>query len=182
MSRIGYSPIVVPSGVQVTVADNNVTITGPKGNLQFPLRPEIDVTVENDTVLVKRKNDDRFVRSVHGLTRSIINNMVIGVTKGWTKQLEMIGVGYRAQGGGDTLTLNVGYSHPVSIKAPQGVTFAVADNTKITVSGIDRGVVGQIAANIRAVKVPEVYKGKGIRYVGEMVKRKAGKVGKAGAK
>lgn len=182
MSRVGYSPIAIPSDTEITVVDNSVSVKGPKGNLQFPLRPEIEVVVADNTINVKRKNEGRLARSLHGLTRNIINNMVIGVTKGWTKQLEMVGVGYRAQGGGDALTLNVGYSHPVSMRAPQGITFAVADNTKITVSGIDRALVGQIAANIRAVKVPEVYKGKGIRYLGEVVKRKAGKVGKAGAK
>jgi len=182
MSRLGHNPIVLPTGVEVQLVGNEIKVTGSKGNLSFTFRPEIIVSVEDRKVLVKRNKEDGFSRSLHGLTRSLINNMVIGVTLGWSKHLEMVGVGYRAQGGGDTVTLSVGYSHPVVVKAPMGVTFSVADTTKIMVSGIDKTLVGQISANVRRVKPPEVYKGKGIRYVGEFVRRKAGKVGKAGAK
>lgn len=182
MSRIGNSLINITSGVEVTQESNTLKVSGPKGNLSLDLLPQVKVEIENGQIIVKRKKEDRFSRSAHGLTRSLINNMVLGVTAGWTKNLELVGVGYRAQGGGDTVTLNVGYSHQVVIKAPEGITFTVADNTKISVSGIDKTLVGQIAANIRAVKPPEVYKGKGIRLAGEYVKRKAGKAGKATAK
>lgn len=154
-------------------------VNGPKGKLELEILPEVNVEVTEGQVVVKRKRDDKFSKSAHGLTRALINNMVKGVSDGWTRNLEMVGVGYRAQGGGDTLTLNVGFSHPVVVKAPEGITFAVSDNTKISVSGIDKTLVGQIAANLRAVKPPEVYKGKGIRYVGEYVRRKPGKAGKA---
>ncbi|MBI2022311.1 50S ribosomal protein L6 [Candidatus Daviesbacteria bacterium] len=179
MSRVGSNPINIPNGVNVEVSGNELTVNGPKGKLQMDLLSQIKVEIEDGKVLVKRKGEDRFSKSAHGLTRSLINNMVLGVTEGWKKDLEMVGVGYRAQGGGDTLTLNVGFSHPVKVLAPVGITFAVSDNTKISVSGIDRNLVGQIAANIRSVKPPEVYKGKGIRYVGEYVRRKPGKAGKA---
>lgn len=183
MSRIGNNPITIPSGTEVQVEGHKLTTKGPKGTLELILRPEVKVEVTDGVVTVKRKKEDSLSRSLHGLTRALINNMVTGVTSGWTKNLEMVGVGYRVQGGGDLLTLNVGFSHPVTVKAPEGVSFAVTDNTKIAVSGIDRTLVGQIAANIRAVKPPEVYKGKGIRYAGEYVRRKAGKAGKAvGAK
>lgn len=183
MSRIGNAVITVPSGVNVVVEGHKVSVSGPKGNLAEVTRPEVSVQVNDGVVTVKRQSDDRLSRSVHGLTRSLINNMVLGVSKGWTKDLEMVGVGYRAQGAGDTITLSVGFSHPVVVKAPSGITFAVAENTKISISGIDRQLVGQVAANVRGVKPPEPYKGKGIRYVGEYVRRKAGKAGKAvGAK
>lgn len=179
MSRIGSAPIIIPSGVEIQIVGNNLVVSGPKGKLEQLIRPEIKVEVDNGQIVVKRKKQDRLSRSLHGLTRSLISNMVVGVTQGWSKGLELVGVGYRAQGGGDTLNLSVGYSHPVSVKAPQGVTFVVADNTKIAVSGIDKHLVGQVAANIRAVKPPETYKGKGIRYSGEYVRRKPGKAGKA---
>jgi len=179
MSRIGNNPIVLPQGVEVTFADDMVLVKGPKGELQMPMHKAIKVEEEEGKLIVKRKRENQEGRSMHGLIRTLINNMVVGVTTGWTKNLEMVGVGYRAQGGGTTMTLNVGYSHPVKIEAPEGITFTVADNTKLSVAGIDRALVGQIAANIRAVKSPEVYKGKGIRYVGEYVRKKAGKAGKA---
>lgn len=179
MSRIGNAFVPVPAGVEVKVEGNKVEVTGPKGKLDILCLPVVSVNAEEGKVIIKRKNEDRQSKAVHGLTRSLINNMVIGVSQGWSKALEMVGVGYRVQGGGDTLTLAVGFSHPVVIKAPEGIQFNVADNTKITVSGSDKILVGQIAANIRAVKPPEPYKGKGIRYANEYVKRKAGKAGKA---
>lgn len=182
MSRIGNAIIKIPTNVQIEVEAHRVVVTGPKGELSTPLYPEVKVTVEGDTLSVKRKKDDKTSRSLHGLTRSLINNTVVGVTDGWIKALEMVGVGYRVQGGGDTLTLNVGYSHPVVVKAPEGITFTITDNNKITVAGIDKILVGQVAAKIRDVKPPEVYKGKGIRYSGEYVRRKAGKAGKAATK
>lgn len=180
MSRIGDNPVVIPANVEVLLDKDLLTVKGPKGQLELTLLSQIKVETEDSKVVIKRRRNDKFSRSAHGLTRSLINNMVKGVSDGWTKNLELVGVGYRAQGGGETLTLNVGYSHPVSVKAPAGVTFAVVENTKITVTGIDKAIVGQIAANIRAVRPPEVYKGKGIRYTGEYIRRKAGKAGKAG--
>lgn len=182
MSRVGTNPISIPSGVDVKIEGTDVTVNGPKGNLSMVLMPQVKVDQEDGKLIVKRKRDDRISRSVHGLTRSLLFNMVNGVSVGWSKGLEMVGVGYRAQGGGENLTLTVGFSHPVSVKAPTGITFTVADNTKISVTGIDKQLVGQVAANIRAIKPPEVYKGKGIRFAGEYVRRKAGKAGKAGGK
>jgi large subunit ribosomal protein L6 len=182
MSRIGNNPITIPSGVTVVVEGNQIKVNGSKGNLSELLLPQVSVVLNDGTVVVTRKKEDQVSKAIHGLTRTLINNMVTGVTQGWTKNLELVGVGYRAQGGGSALTLNVGYSHPVSFKAPEGITFSVVDNTKISISGIDKQMVGQIAANIRAVRPPEVYKGKGVRYQGEYVRRKAGKAGKAGAK
>lgn len=179
MSRIGNAPVLIPSGVTVEITGNKIMVKGGKGELTYDFRPEIKVEVVESKVIVKRESEERLSRSLHGLTRSLINNMILGVSQGFVRNLEMVGVGYRAAGGGDGLTLSVGFSHPVSVKAPEGVTFAVVDNTKISVSGIDKNLVGQIAANIRAVRPPEVYKGKGIRYVGEYVRKKAGKAGKA---
>ena len=162
---------------------SQVLVKGPKGELSMNARPEVKVELTDNVITVKRKKNDRFSRSVHGLTRSLLQGMVTGVEKGWEKKLELVGVGYRAQGGNDKITLNVGYSHPVEITAPVGVTFKVEENTKITVSGFDKHLVGQVAANVRAVRPPEPYQGKGIRYSGEHVRRKAGKAGKAaGAK
>lgn len=182
MSRIGNAIINIPAGVQVELEGHRVVAKGPKGELSTVVYPEVVVEVVGETVSVKRKKDDKTSRSLHGLIRSLINNTVIGVSTGWTKKLEMVGVGYRVQGGGDTLTLNVGFSHPVVVKAPEGINFTISDNTKIMVEGIDKILVGQTAAKIRDIKPPEVYKGKGIRYSGEYVRRKAGKAGKAGAK
>lgn len=179
MSRVGNAPISIPSGVEVLIEPHMVVVKGSKGELSTQTRPEIKFEVSEGILKVSRKKEDRISRSLHGLYRAKIANMVKGVSEGWIKNLEMIGVGYRAQGMGDTLTLSVGFSHPVIMKAPEGIQFAVVDNTKISVSGIDKILVGQIAANIRAIKPPEVYKGKGIRYTGEYVRRKAGKAGKA---
>lgn len=183
MSRIGNNPILIPSGVEVLIDGTLVTVKGSKGTLTMELNPAVKFEIVDGVGKVSAKRGYEKGAAMHGLTRSLINNMVVGVSTGWTKDLEMVGVGYRAQGGGDTLTLNVGYSHPVTMKAPEGITFAVAENTKLKVSGIDKILVGQIAANIRAVRPPEVYQGKGIRYSGEYVRKKAGKAGKAaGAK
>lgn len=181
MSRVGNAPIIIPSGVTVEKNGSAVLVNGPKGNLNLNLYPEVEMKVEGDKIIVSRKNDQKKSKALHGLTRNLINNMVIGVTQGWSKKLELVGVGFRAQGGEDNLTLNVGYSHPVTIKAPQGINFQVTDNTKITVSGIDKALVGQMAANIKKVRVPDAYKGKGVRYEGEYIRRKAGKSGKVGA-
>lgn len=182
MSRIGNAPINIPDGVEVNMNSRVVEVKGSKGTLSLELRPEVKVEQVEKQLEVKRKKDDRLSRSLHGLTRALLNNMVVGVTKGWSKQLEMVGVGYRALGGGNSITLSVGFSHPVVFNAPDGIELLVAENTKITVSGIDRVLVGQTAAKIRDIKPPEVYKGKGIRYAGEYVRRKAGKAGKAAAK
>lgn len=172
----------MPSSVAVTVDGQKVLVKGPLGELEIEFRPEVKVSVENGQVVVKRKREDKVSKSLHGLTRSLIANMVAGVEKGWERKLELVGVGFRAQTSGDKLTLSVGYSHPVEIEAPEGIKFAVADNTKITVSGIDKILVGQTAASIRKVRPPEPYQGKGIRFAGEHIKRKAGKAGKAAAK
>lgn len=180
MSRIGNAPIQIPNNVTITLDDGAISVSGPAGQLSLPITKGVKVEVNDQTLTVKRHSDDRFARSLHGLTRALINNMVVGVDKGWEKKLELVGVGYRSQTSGDKITLSVGYSHPVEITAPAGIKFAVADNTKITVSGIDKNLVGQIAAKIRAVRPPEPYQGKGIRYAGEYVRRKAGKAAKVG--
>ena len=177
MSRVGKSPIELPDGVEVKVVGDLVTVKGPKGSLTQDVQPSISVAVDDGTVTVSRESDERQVRALHGLTRSLINNMVIGVTEGYSKELTAVGVGYRAALKGKTLELQVGFSHPVTIDAPDGITFEVPEPTKIIVSGIDKQMVGQVAANVRAVKPPEPYKGKGIRYVDEYVRRKAGKAG-----
>lgn len=179
MSRIGNNPVILVSGVTAQVDGSNLVVSGPRGSLELKLHPAVKVEIDGAQVIVKRKKNDQLSRSVHGLTRSLIANMVVGVNQGWSRELELVGVGYRAQGGGDNLTLTVGFSHPITVLAPAGISFQVSDNTKITVSGIDRQLVGQVAANIRAVKPPEVYKGKGIRFLGEYVRRKPGKAGKA---
>jgi large subunit ribosomal protein L6 len=181
MSRIGIKPIPVPNGVTVTIGDNNeVTVKGPKGELSGSLSPRMKIAQEDGTLTVSRPNDARENKALHGLTRSLLNNMVVGVTDGYTKVLEIQGVGYRAQVNGRNLVLNVGYSHPVIMEPPEGITFAVETNTRVIVSGIDKQMVGEQAAKIRIVRPPEPYKGKGIRYQGEYVRRKAGKAGKAG--
>ncbi len=182
MSRIGSNPIVVPNNVNVTIDGNNVAVTGPLGALNCDFRSEVKVEVQDGKILVGRKRNDQTSRAMHGLFRSLIANMVTGVEKGWVKKLELVGVGYRANSNGQTLNLSVGYSHPVIVEAPEGIKFEVQENTKITVSGIDKILVGQIAAKIRASRPPEPYQGKGVRYAGEYVRRKAGKAGKAGAK
>lgn len=182
MSRIGNAPIKIPATVTVETEGSQVVVKGPLGKLQIVTLPQIKVVVEDGQVIVKRKGDNKLAKSIHGLIRSLIANMVTGVEKGWQKRLELVGVGFRTQTSGDKLTLSVGYSHPVEITAPSGIKFVVEDNTKITVSGIDKGLVGQTAARIRKVRPPEPYQGKGIRYSGEYVRRKPGKAGKAGAK
>ena len=179
MSRIGRSPISVPSGVEITLADRRVTVTGPKGTLARSVPGQITVRREESTLLVERPNDERQNRALHGLTRTLVNNMVLGVTDGFNKDLEIVGVGYRAIAKGDTqIELALGFSHPVVVDAPEGVTFEVPQPTRITVRGIDKELVGQVAANIRKIRKPEPYKGKGVRYAGERVIRKAGKAAK----
>jgi large subunit ribosomal protein L6 len=179
MSRIGKSPISVPSGVDVSVVGRTVNVKGPKGTLAREIPGEITVRNDSGTVLVERPNDERQNRAMHGLTRTLVNNMVIGVTDGFQKELEIVGVGYRAEAQGPTsLKLALGFSHPVIVAAPEGVTFEVPQPTRIVVKGIDKERVGQVAANIRAIRKPEPYKGKGVRYLGERVLRKAGKAGK----
>lgn len=182
MSRVGNSPITIPAGVTLEKTGKTLTASGSKGTLKMDIDPRLELEVEGNTALVKRKNDLKVVKSMHGLTRNLISNMIKGVSEGWTKDLELVGVGFRAVVASDKLTLNIGFSHQVEIAAPEGISFTVTDNTKIKVSGIDKYMVGQIAANIRAVRPPDVYKGKGIRYAGEYVKKKLGKSGKvAGA-
>lgn len=181
MSRVGNNPINIPADVTVKLDGRKVSVVGPLGELSLEFLPQVQVGVEGGVILVKRKKDDQFSRSVHGLTRALIANMVSGVEKGWEKRLELVGVGFRAQTDGQKLTLAVGYSHPIEITAPSGIKFVVLENTKITVSGFDREMVGQIAAKVRSVRPPEPYQGKGIRYEGEYVRRKAGKAGKVGA-
>lgn len=179
MSRIGKSPIAVPGSVEITIDGADVTVKGPKGTLSRTVPGEISVRREEGNLLVERPNDERQNRSLHGLTRTLVNNMVVGVTDGFAKELEIIGVGYRAEALTPTqLRLALGFSHPVLIDAPEGITFEVPSQTRIIVRGIDKEVVGQVAANIRAVRKPEPYKGKGVRYLGEKVLRKAGKTGK----
>ena len=179
MSRIGNTPIAVPSGVEIDVSGSDLTVKGPKGTLEHSIPESISVAVDDGTVTVSRANDERSSRALHGLTRSLVNNMVVGVSEGFRKELEIIGVGYRANAkGSDKLELALGFSHPVTVQAPEGVTFDVPEPTKIGVVGIDKQVVGQVAAEIRAYRKPEPYKGKGVRYVGERVVRKAGKAGK----
>ena len=178
MSRIGRQPVVIPAGVTVTVADGNkVTVKGPKGTLERVLAPEMDIKVENDTVVVTRPNDLKKMKSLHGLTRTLINNMVTGVSNGFTKDLEVNGVGYRAAKQGKKLVLNLGYSHVVEMTDPEGIE-TVVDGNKITVKGIDKEKVGQFAAEIRDMRRPEPYKGKGIKYADEVIRRKVGKTGK----
>lgn len=180
MSRIGIKPIPVPSGVTVDVAKGNaVSVKGPKGQLEQSLSPKVSIVMEDGVLRVTRASDDRELKALHGLTRSLLNNMVEGVTNGYTKVLEIQGVGYRAQMQGKNLVLNVGYSHPVNMVPPEGISYAVEGNNRVTVSGINKQVVGEEAARIRGVRPPEPYKGKGIRYAGEFVRRKAGKAGKA---
>ena len=179
MSRIGKSPIPLPSGVEVAVDGRHVRVTGPQGTLERDLPGEITLRQEDTTLLVERPNDERQNRALHGLTRSLVNNMVLGVTTGFTKELEIVGVGYRAaaQGPG-RIELALGFSHPVAVDAPGGISFEVPVPTRIIVKGIDKELVGQVAANIRKIRKPEPYKGKGVRYAGEVVQRKAGKASK----
>ena len=175
MSRIGKLPIHVPAGVTVTIKDNVVTVKGPKGELVQEVNPDINVTLEDGVIHLTRPTDDKNHRALHGLYRSLINNMVVGVTQGYEKVLEVNGVGYRAAKSGNKLTLNLGYSHPVIIDEVPGITFTVEKNTTIHIDGIEKDVVGQVAADIRAKRAPEPYKGKGVKYSDEVVRRKEGK-------
>ena len=179
MSRIGVKPITVPAGVEVTIAEGNlVTVKGPKGTLTKKFDAAISIKQEENTITVERPTNNKQHRSLHGLTRTLIDNMVIGVTNGFEKKLELVGVGYRAQKQGKKLVMNLGFSHPVEMEAPAGITIDVPAPNKIVVSGADKEVVGAVAADIRKWRKPEPYKGKGIRYVGEYVRRKEGKTGK----
>ncbi|MBO3663494.1 50S ribosomal protein L6 [Microbacterium stercoris] len=178
MSRIGRLPIDIPAGVTVTVDGQQVTVKGAKGELSLTVASPIEVKVEENQVLVTRPDDERASRSLHGLTRTLINNNIIGVTAGYTKGLEVVGTGYRVQQKGTGVEFALGFSHPVVVEAPAGITFTVEGNNKLTVSGIDKQAVGEVAANIRKIRKPEPYKGKGVRYAGEVVRRKAGKAGK----
>jgi len=178
MSRIGKRPITVPNKVTVTIDGSHVAVKGPKGELARVLPASVSVEQEGETILVKRRDESRTARQMHGLSRTLVANMVEGVSQGFQRRLEIQGVGYRAQVQGRNLTLNVGYSHPVNIEPPEGVQIAVENNTNVIVSGYNKEEVGNTAAKIRAVRPPEPYKGKGIRYAGEAVRRKAGKTGK----
>jgi large subunit ribosomal protein L6 len=178
MSRIGKSPIPVPAGVEVNISGSDVSVKGPKGTLSLTVASPITVAMADGQIVVSRPDDERVSRSLHGLTRTLIANQIIGVTEGYTKGLEIVGTGFRVAAKGSDLEFALGYSHSITVKPPQGITFAVEGNTKITVSGIDKQAVGEVAANIRKLRKPEPYKGKGVRYAGEVVRRKAGKSGK----
>ena len=179
MSRIGRLPIYIPAGVEVTIAENNVvTVKGPKGTLSESLPVEMDIKMENNQVIVTRPNDLKKMKSLHGLTRSLIHNMVVGVSEGYTKTLEVNGVGYKAAKQGKKLTLSLGYSHPVEMEDPEGLESVLDGQNKITIKGIDKQKVGQYAAEIREKRKPEPYKGKGIKYADEVIRRKVGKTGK----
>lgn len=180
MSRIGKQPIPMPDGVSMESREKSLKVKGPKGELSLNLSPYIQVTQEDSLILVKDRSNDRAGRAMHGTTRTLIANMIIGVTEGWEKTLELVGIGNRAKMDGEDLILTVGFSHPVTIKPPQGIKVSVNEN-HITVFGINKALVGQVAANIRAVKKPEPYKGKGIRYLGEKIKTKPGKAAKVGS-
>ena len=182
MSRIGRLPIPVPSGVDVTIDGRHVTVRGPKGTLSRALHPDILVARQDDHLVVTRPTEQKTHKQLHGLTRTLVNNMVVGVTDGYRKSLEITGVGYRAAKVGEKLQLNLGYSHPIEIAPPTGISFEVENPTHLAVLGIDKELVGQIAAKVRASRKPEPYKGKGVRYAGEQVRRKAGKAGKIGGK
>ena len=178
MSRIGRLPIDIPAGVDVKIDGAAVTVKGPKGELSLNVASPIEVKIEENQVLVTRPDDERNSRSLHGLTRTLISNQIVGVTQGYSKSLEIVGTGYRVAQKGAAIEFALGFSHPVLVEAPAGITFAVEGNNKVTVSGIDKQLVGETAANVRKIKKPEPYKGKGIRYAGEVVRRKAGKAGK----
>ena len=182
MSRIGKRPVAVPKGVTVTVDQSTIRVKGPKGELERTLHREMRIALENDTVVVDRPSDEPHHRALHGLTRTLVANMVEGVTKGYQKQLDIIGVGYKAEQRPYGLQLALGFSHPVQYRAPKGIKLSAPQPTQIVVDGADKEVVGQVAAELRGLRPPEPYKGKGIKYVGEQVRRKAGKAGKTGAK
>ena len=179
MSRVGNAPVSIPSGVEISISGLDLTVKGPKGSLEHTIPDVISLSVEDGQATLTRDNDERQTKALHGLTRSLLNNMVIGVSEGFRKDLEIVGVGYRATARGkDQLELALGFSHPVHVKAPEGIEFDVPSQTQIGVIGIDKQVVGQVAAEIRSYRKPEPYKGKGVRYVGERIIRKAGKAGK----
>lgn len=178
MSRIGKNPIEIPSGVDVNIDGQDVKVKGPKGELTLTVTAPISVAKEDSNIVVTRPNDERRNRALHGLNRSLVNNLVVGVTQGYTTKMEIFGVGYRVQAKGKDLEFALGYSHPVPIEAPEGITFAVESPTKFSVSGIDKQKVGEISAKIRRLRRPDPYKGKGIRYEGEQIRRKVGKTGK----
>jgi large subunit ribosomal protein L6 len=178
MSRIGRLPISVPAGVEVSIDGSEVTVKGSKGELSQTIASPISVSLEENTITVTRPDDERESRSLHGLSRTLINNMIIGVSEGYSKKMEIVGTGYRVLAKGNDLEFALGYSHPVSVKAPEGITFTVEGNNKLTVSGINKQQVGQVASNIRGLRAPDPYKGKGVRYAGEQIRRKVGKAGK----
>ena len=178
MSRIGRLPIAVPGGVDVAIDGRTVTVKGPKGSLTHSVATPIEVSQEGDTLLVTRPDDERYSRSLHGLTRTLIFNMVQGVTQGYEKKLEIVGTGYRVTAKGSNLEFALGYSHPITVEPPAGVTFTVEAPTRFSVSGIDKQQVGEVAANLRKLRKPDPYKGKGVRYAGEVIRRKVGKAGK----
>ncbi len=178
MSRIGRLPISVPAGVEVKIEDSLVSVKGPKGELELTVASPITVALEENTITVTRPNDERASRSLHGLTRTLIDNLIIGVTKGYEKKLEIVGTGYRVAAKGANLEFALGYSHPVVVEAPVGITLTVEGPTKLSVAGIDKQQVGEVAANIRKLRKPDPYKGKGVRYAGEIIRRKVGKAGK----
>ena len=182
MSRIGRLPIPVPSGVDVTISGRTVTVKGPKGELTRELHPDMTVSREEDNLVVSRPTEQKTHKQLHGLTRTLVNNMVVGVTDGYRKGLEITGVGYRAVKVGEKLQLSLGYSHQIEIEPPSGISFEVENPTRLAVIGIDKELVGQIAAKVRSTRKPEPYKGKGVRYAGEKIRRKAGKAGKIGGK
>jgi large subunit ribosomal protein L6 len=182
MSRIGRSPITVPTTVDVTIEGRQLTVTGPKGTLTRLLHPDMTVAKEDGTIVVSRPTEQKTHKQLHGLTRTLVNNMVVGVTDGYRKGLEITGVGYRAVKVGEKLQLSLGYSHQIEIDPPQGITFELENPTRLAVVGIDKELVGEIAAKVRSTRKPEPYKGKGVRYAGEQIRRKAGKAGKIGGK
>ena len=182
MSRIGRLPITVPAGVDVTIDGRTVTVKGPKGSLTRELHPDMTVAREDDRLVVTRPTEQKTHKQLHGLTRTLVKNMVVGVTDGYRKSLEITGVGYRAAKVGEKLQLNLGYSHPIEIAPPTGISFEVENPTHLAVLGIDKELVGQVAAQVRSTRKPEPYKGKGVRYAGEYIRRKAGKAGKIGGK
>ena len=182
MSRIGRLPITVPSDVDVTIDGRTLTVKGPKGSLTRELHPDITVARKDDRLVVTRPTEQKTHKQLHGLTRTLVNNMVVGVTDGYRKSLEITGVGYRAAKVGEKLQLNLGYSHPIEIAPPTGISFEVENPTHLAVLGIDKELVGQVAAQVRSTRKPEPYKGKGVRYAGEYIRRKAGKAGKIGGK
>jgi large subunit ribosomal protein L6 len=178
MSRIGRLPIDIPSGVDITIDGQHVAVKGPKGELALTVKEPIEASKVENQVIVTRPDDERSSRSLHGLSRTLINNLIIGVTQGYQKELEIVGTGYRIASQGQGVEFQLGYSHPIMVQPPAGITFTVEGNTKLVVSGIDKQAVGEVAANIRKLRKPEPYKGKGVRYAGENVRRKAGKAGK----